>query len=38
MSLGVNFIDVDFSVVRSDCEVVFTWRKPGDLAPLLRIF
>jgi hypothetical protein len=38
VSLGVNLKDVDFSVVRTDCEVVFTWRKPGDLAPLLRIF
>lgn len=38
MSLGINLKDVDFSVVRTDSEVVLTWRKPGDLAPLLRIF
>lgn len=38
VSLGINLKDVDFSVVRTDSEVVLTWRKPGDLAPLLRIF
>lgn len=38
MGLWVNLIDVDFSVVRPDCEIVFTRRKLSDLAPLLRIF